>query len=70
VPSPLTTAEIAELAENVRADLDDPDILMTVTSRQRWEGGLAALEFVLGEAPRLALGGHRRSAEHSFCTGV
>ncbi|MGO9198703.1 MAG: hypothetical protein ACLQK4_16450 [Acidimicrobiales bacterium] len=60
---PLTTTEIAELAVSIRRLLSDPDFGMTVTTRQRWEGALACLEFVLGEAPRLALGGHRRVAE-------
>jgi hypothetical protein len=55
---PLTTVEIAELAEGIRSTLNDPNALMTATARQRWEGALAAIEFVLGETPRLDLGGH------------
>ena len=65
---PLTTAEIEELARSIRATLNDPNALMTATARQRWEGALAAIEFVLGEAPKLDLGGHW-ATEPGSCAG-
>jgi hypothetical protein len=48
VRKPLTRAEIAELAASVKALLEDQDAGLTQTVRSRWEGGLAALEAVLG----------------------
>ncbi|MHB1988054.1 MAG: hypothetical protein ACYCSF_08725 [Acidimicrobiales bacterium] len=61
MPEPLTTQEIGDLAASIRAVLDDCNVLIISSSRHRWEGALAAIEFVLGETARLALGGHGRS---------
>jgi hypothetical protein len=44
---PLPRAEVDQMAEAIRALLDDPDAGLSRDGRLRWEGALAALEAVL-----------------------
>lgn len=52
-PTPLDRSQVVDLADRIAELLADPEVHLSPSTRNRWQGALSALAYVLGDLDRL-----------------